>query len=1006
MSGYRLPETLSPGSRIKRDRELSFRFDHQPYVGFEGDTLASALLGEGEVLFGRSFKYHRPRGVMSAGVEESNALVTVGTGNRTEPNAKAPMVELYGGLEAVSQNRFPSLKMDFMSLTSLLSPIFVAGFYYKTFIGPFRNTKFWMFCETFIRNAAGMGAGTLLPDPDRYERTNAFAEVLVVGSGPAGLLAALMAARTGVRVILADENASLGGSVDEISERIEGHPAEEWSKKVLHELGELENVTLLPRTTVWGYFDDNTIVATERVTEHQASPSAVDPRQRQWTIQADKVVIATGAIERPLVFAGNDTPGVMLASAAVRYAKRYAVSVGQKVCVFTNNDSGLQSALQLVSLGVPLAGVIDARQSPPQDLHRKLAEKGVPLYSGSVVSKAEGGQALNRVTVHLYDPQTGTLSGDDRVINCDALAVSGGWTPTVHLASQAGDKPVFNENIQAFVPEKNRCKTDGRDWLALGSCTGEFDLSALFETTVREMTALLAELGKNAEKPVPNTTQLREKRETPILPLWDIPSADGKGKRFVDQQHDVTAADVELAQREGFESVEHLKRYTTLGMAADQGKTSNVNGLALMAKARAQTIPETGTTRFRPPYTPVTIGSIAGREIHGHMRPYRHTPLHDWHREQGAEMLNVGLWARPRIYGQAGETLEQSYVREARAVRQSVGIVDVSTLGKIDIQGPDAAELLNRVYSNGFKKLPVGKARYGLMLREDGFLYDDGTTWRLSENQFLMTTTTANAAGVMGLLEYYLAVVWPDLKVQVTSVTDLWSGLAISGPNARKVLQKVVSGLDLSNEGLPFMGVAQARIGEIPVWIARLSFSGELAYEVYAEANYGAAVWEGLMQAGEEFDILPYGLEALGTLRIEKGHIAGPELDGTTTVQDVGLSAMASGKKDYIGSVLRNRETMTGNDREQLVGLVAQEKRALKVGAHLLSRETGQSIGHVTSVTYSPALEEYIALALVENGKALIGETLRSAYPLKDDAQAVKLVSPHFYDPEGGRMHV
>ncbi len=993
------PRRAAAGGRVDRTRTIRFTFDGQAFTGHAGDTLASALLAAGVTLLGRSFKYHRPRGVLTAGIDEPNALVTVLRGDIREPNVPATEIEIYDGLAVLSQNRFPTLGFDVGAVNQLAGKIISAGFYYKTFmgpvIGPLKGTRFWMFCEQFIRRAAGLGRAGYDGDAVRYERMNAFCDVLVVGAGPAGLAAAKAAAAGGARVILADLEPVMGGSAKWSGEAIDGTEAVAWAASAVEELAVMPNVRLLPRTTVWGYYDGNVLAALERVTDHLSKPRKGEPRHRHWSIRAKTTVLATGAFERPLIFPGNDRPGVMLAGAAERYAGEFGVLPGERIAIFTNNDSAYRAANMLRQAGAIIAAIVDVRAEISTAASDLAAQTGAQLLLGHAVVATEGGKALTGMKVQPFDNRSGALSGEARIVAIDCLAMSGGWSPVVHLASQAGGKPEWNANLQAFLPPPA-----AQNWIGAGAFTGTADtVGAISEGRAAGLKAVNARAAKG--KPAAISAPALDARPAPYVEIR------AGGKAFVDFQHDVTAEDVRLAHREGYISVEHLKRYTTLGMATDQGKTSNIPGLAIMADARGVSIPEVGTTRFRAPFSAVSIGSLAAERF-GDLRPERLTPVHDWHVEQGATMFAAGLWFRPRIYGHPGETIEQAYVREARAVRKSVGIVDVTTLGKIAVQGPDAGEFLDRVYTNMFSTLAVGKARYGLMLREDGLALDDGTTWRLAEDEFLMTTTTANAGKVMQQLEYYLDIFWPDLRVHLTSVTDEWAGAAIAGPKSRDVLAACVKGTKVDDETMPFMGIVHGEIDGAPVMICRLSFSGEMAYEVYCGAGHGLHVWEALIEAGKPFNMVPYGMEALGTLRIEKGHVTGAEIDGRTTGRDLYLDWMLSKKKPFVGSAVMDREGLIAPSRIRLVGIVSLDGKALNGGAHIVERgtleEPGESIGHISSVCYSPALGKYIGLALVKGGKSLIGTRAFFCDPVRDRFGPVEIVSHHFYDPEGSRM--
>ncbi|MGF1610664.1 MAG: sarcosine oxidase subunit alpha family protein [Kiloniellales bacterium] len=985
----RQPFRLETGGLIDRSRPLSFRFDGHHMRGYAGDSLAAALLANGDRLLGRSFKYHRPRGLLTAGSAEPSALVELREGARREPNSSAPMVELYEALTAQSQNRWPSLSFDLMAVNGLLSPLFPAGFYYKTFMWP---ERFWEpVYERVIRRAAGLGRAAREPDPDRYEKANAHCDVLVAGGGPAGLMAAWAAVQAGARVILCDEHWRLGGSLLQERNQVDGRAGALWAEEMVAHLTEA-GVRVMPRTTVVGWYDGNTFTALERVADHHATPPQGKPRQRLWRLVARQVVIASGALERPLTFPDNDRPGVMLASAARTYVNRYAVKPGERAVVFGNNDDVYRTASDLRAAGIEVAAVVDARTANGGDARDEAAKPG------HVVTGTSGKQ-LHAVWIA---PRNG---GPETRIACDLLCVAGGWNPVVHLPSQRGFRPVWDAARACFLP----AASEGEGYLCAGAMTGQFALDACLAEGAGAGQRAAERCGRQGAQvavPAANSAPVGS-----IEPLWRVTAGKRGGKAFVDLQNDVTADDVALAAREGYRSVEHLKRYTTLGMATDQGKTANVNGLALLAEALGKPIPEVGTTTFRPPYTPVAMGALAGAARGKHWRPTRLTPLHAWAEEQGAVFVESGYWLRAQYYPKKGEDWREARDREVKTVRSGVGLCDVSTLGKIEVMGPDAAAFLDLVYCNVMGTLPVGKARYGLMLREDGVVLDDGTTSRLGQDHFFMTTTTAEAAEVLAHLDFCRQAQRPQLDVRLTAVTDNWAAIAIAGPRARDLTAAVVEGLDLSNEAFPFLAAAEVTVlGGVPARLLRVSFSGELAYELYVPADAGDAAVRALMAAGLEHDTVPYGLEALGTMRIEKGHVAGSEVNGFTTADDLGLGRMQSKKKpDYIGRVLTGREGLTDPARQVVVGLRAvAPEQAIIAGAHLLPEGAAATVehdqGYVTAVTWSPTLDTHIALALLSRGRARHGERLRAASPLHGSETLVEVVDPVFYDPEAARV--
>jgi heterotetrameric sarcosine oxidase alpha subunit len=989
----RQPNRLATGGLVDRSCVLHFTFDGKTYAGHPGDTLASALLANGVILTGRSFKYHRPRGILSAGSEEPNALVELRAGARREPNTKATVAELYDGLTATSQNRWPSLGFDLMAVNSLLSPVFVAGFYYKTFMWP---AALWeKLYEPLIRRAAGLGRAADEGDPDTYEKATAFADVLVIGGGPAGLAAAQAAARTSARVILVDENATLGGRAVDDGAEIGGNPAHEWAKAVEAELSRNSEVRILRRTTAFGCYDGGTYGAIQRVSDHLASPSPGTPRQRLWRLVAKKVVLATGATERPIVFGGNDRPGVMLAGAVRTYINRFGVLPGRRVVVFTNNDYGATTVADLARAGADVVALVDSRREISDDVYRIANASGVRLISNAVVTDALGRKRVTGARIRIQD-------GEQIELACDLIAVSGGWNPNIQLTTHLGGRPVWDDRLHCFLPG---ALPPGLS--PAGMVAGDFTLDKALAGGIAAGSAAASESGfHSVAVPPPSATG----ESDAITPLWRITWP--KGKAFVDQQNDVTESDIALAEREGFRAVEHLKRYTTLGMATDQGRTANVNALAIMADITGRSIPETGCTVARPPYTPVALGALAGHHRAKSFKPTRLPPSYKWARENGCVFVETGLWLRPSYFPRPGERdWLETVTREVTTVRNSVGICDVSTLGKVDIQGADAGAFLDKIYMNGLKTLTVGKCRYGGMLREDGILMDDGTVARLAENHYFITTTTANAVKVVQHMEYCAQWLWPEFDVQIVSATEQWAQYAVAGPKSRALLQKIVDpAFDISDEGFPYLGVGEITVcGGIKARLFRLSFSGERAYEIGVPARYGDALIRRLMAAGEEFGVCAYGTEALGVMRIEKGHISGPELNGTTTPQDVGLGGMVAKKKDFIGSVLGKRPGLTDPDRPSLVGFRPVDRSArLRAGAHFLPRgakaDAASDEGYMTSVAYSPSNGHWIGLGLLKRGPERIGEIVRAYDPVRGADTLVEVVSPVFVDPEGGRV--
>jgi sarcosine oxidase subunit alpha len=994
---WRLP---SGGRAIDRARPLAFEYDGRRYEGYAGDTLASALLANGVHLVARSFKYHRPRGILSAGAEEPCALVQLGSGARSEPNVRATTVELFDGLVASSQNCWPSVRFDAGAIANALSPLLPAGFYYKTFKWP-PTPRAWMRYEHYIRRAAGMGRAADAPDPDRYEHQFAHCDVLVIGGGSAGLAAARRAAEAGARVIVCQQSPHFGGAAVDADAAIDGTAFARFVADAVQALAANPDVTLLARTTAFGYYDDNLVGALERIADDRLARDAAQPRQRMWMIRAKAVVLASGAIERPIAYGNNDLPGTMLAGAALAYAKRFGVRLGTRAVVFANNESAYEAALALHESGVAVAAIVDARRDADLDGEgpARVRAAGLPIRAGSVIASAHGRHRVSRVDVIARD------GGATTPIDCDLVAVSGGFNPTVHLFSQARGTLAFDATMASFVPG-----TSPMAIVAAGAVNGRRSIAGAIGDGEAAADAALARAAVGVVAGS-TPTRARDDDRLRVDAVWSVPAPRG-AKCFVDLQNDVTVADVALARREGYEAVEHLKRYTTLGMGTDQGKTSNVLGLALMSEQRQVTIPEVGTTTFRPPYTPVTLGALPGEARGAHVEPTRHTAMHAWHAEHGARFVDAGLWKRPHSYPRIGESEDDAAAREARNVRANVGVVDVSTLGKIELQGRDVAEFLNRIYINRFDNLQVGRCRYGVMLREDGFVRDDGTTSRLDDAHYLMTTTTANAVTILQTIERLLAIDWPELDVYATSVTENWAAAALSGPTSRQVLAQLVD-IDVTNDAFPFLAVTTCRLrastGPIAARLFRMSYSGELAYEIHVRADQGRAMWEAVLDAGGPFGIMPYGTEAMNTLRVEKGHVViGAEIDGRTTAADLGMERLVNPNKWCIGKPLLSRAALNEPDRWQLVGLNAKPGARIPRGAKIVADPDHPSpnpmLGHVTSWCHSPHVGASIALALVAGGRARHGETLWAVSPLAGERVEVTLGPPVFVDPEGMRL--
>ena len=992
------PFRLAAGGLIERGTPLTFSFNGVAYEGYGGDTLASALIANGVHLVARSFKYHRPRGIVSAGPEEPCALVRVGDGARVQPAVPATMVELHEGLVAASVNCWPGVDTDFGAVNNLISWLLPAGFYNKTFMWPARA---WMAYERLIRQAAGIGVAPTQPDPDRYDKRFAHCDVLVVGGGPAGMAAALAAGSAGARVLLVDERPATGGQLHFRDERVEGMDARAWFARSAAALARMPEVRVLTRTTATGYYDHNLVTLIERVGDHLAQQPAHLPRQRLWKVFAKEVVLASGAIERPLVFTDNDRPGIMLASAAQCYVDQYGVKPGARAVLFTNNDSGYEAAAVLARSGIEIAALVDPR---PQAAPGPVEFVSGTVLQGHAIIRAHGRKRVTGVAVAPVDEAAKRITGPMRTIACDLVCVSGGWDPAVHLFSHSGGKLLFDEDQQCFVPGGAAQRTH-----AAGAARGAFTIADCIAQGRAAGFLAAREAGFAAPgERAPLRTALA------VHPVWTVPAESARAKQFIDLQNDVIATDVALAVREGYVAVEHAKRYTTTGMGVDQGKTGNIIAYGILAGLTQRTIPEVGTTTFRPPYTPVAIGALAGREIGARFDPARRTPIADWHEAAGAVFEPVGLWVRPLYYPRAGEDMHAAVARECMAVRNGVALLDASTLGKIDVQGADAMAFLNRVYANGWDSLAVGRCRYGLMLGEDGMVFDDGVTSRMGERQYFMTTTSGGADRVYAWLEDWLQCEWRDLDVYLTPVTAHWANLTLTGPQSRQVLGKMATDMDFSAAAFPHMSVRECTIAGIPARVARVSFTGEVSYEINVSARYGLALWEALIKEGAAHGITPLGTEALHVLRAEKGYIVvGHETDGTVNPIDLGLTRLVlMGKGDFLGKRGLARADNLRQGRKQLVGLLTEDRyAAVREGsqviadadAHRIDTPPVHMIGHVTSSYMSPALGRSIALALIENGAQRLNERVQVV--VRGRAVPARVSGTCFYDQQGARLN-
>ena len=1000
-----MPKNLRINSSnfIDETTRVSFKFDGKTYYGFKGDTLASALIANGIHLVARSFKYHRPRGIMTAGSEEPNAIVQInGNTAYTEPNVRATEIEIYDGLEASSQNCWPNVNFDIGGINNILSPLLPAGFYYKTFMWP---ASFWEKYEYFIRKSAGLGKSPTKPDPDLYEHKYIHCDVLVIGGGISGIMAAKTAAENNYKTLLLDEKPHLGGTtIYQSSEfnKINNQYSSKWLENEISKLKNIKNLEVKTRTSVAAYHGYNFLLARENLTDHLPLNKKKDKiRQRLLKIRAKKVIAATGSIERPLIFNNNDRPGIILSSAIKKYSDYYGVVCGKENILFTNNDSAYETAISLFNKGIKINAIIDIREKVNSEITNHAEKIGIKIYNSYTIVDTSGYRRIKEVSIMKLSKDGQSVTGSKVKIECDCLGISGGWTPAVHLFTQSGGKLKFDNEDNVFIPSKYPS-----DQISIGSCNGEFDLNTIIKNFNQNIKNFLGIDKTSFEDLKINSTKEILKRN-----IWLLPSdkAIGKCKPFVDFQNDATAKDIKLALREGFRSIEHVKRYTTTGMGTDQGKLGNMHALGIISDTSGVKMSDLGTTTFRPPYTPLTFGTIVGRNVGEFFDIFRKTPMHDWHVDNNAEFENVGQWKRAWYYPKKGESMFDAVQRESKAARDGAGILDASTLGKIDIQGSDASEFLNRVYTNAWSKLAIGKCRYGLMLNEDGMVYDDGVTTRLDENHYIMTTTTGGAATVLGKLEDYLQTEWPELDVYLTSVTDHFATISVCGPNSKKIVKKVIPDLDLSDEEFPHMSFKNAKIDNIKCRVMRISFTGEQSYEINIQANFGKSVWEKCMEAGKEFNITPYGTETMHLLRAEKGFIiVGQDTDATLTPIDLQMDWIVSKKKyDFIGKRSLYRSDTIREDRKQLVGIVTEDPReVLEEGAQIVadvSKKPVEMLGHITSSYFSPNLNKSIALGVVKGGKNMLGKKL--FIPMKNKIISVQVADPVFLDKENKRLN-